>query len=757
MATLTKRAADVFNPLAAGGAPRGADMAEARTWGDEIESLIPFSLDAPGDLPAIAMAGGATHVIAGGVVFVLDPADTTSAHDGINVLVSSDGLRFKPSTAVAGLTRAIIQPSEDVKTLFGYGARRDDAAGLNTVWIEFDALLQPGILTLRTQGGAIAVRSAAMLEHLLAYYNLGCRRFVVSYVSYQGRTYTTWATPPTNPTGTPYRFWREDVFAPLLANVDNFDPLEAVVLFLGKLEGVEIVLPFDRHDDVELLNDEAAVFAGGADPMRFGRTVVTRRNEEIARCASDIAQFVARFGRHNIAMYCAHEAAHIQASVPLFSALADLAHARGLAFHVSCADPVDRSLGIVNTLADAINAWKADVIWVQPSVGYGYNHAAPGLSAFTYAHHITVFGVANYMRTWWRPLIDLARSRPTGGQCGLLGVNIETWRRGLPGVGTLTFAATTGTNVIVTLGTASSVTSAHIGRVINTRIGQLQGRATVTAIDSATQIRVNIIENLANVSVGSGLWAIEPGTVNYESYPAPIADVLVEVQAVAAHVELMSLYSAGYAYSSAFNLIPDEANGGVPNFRARAYGQWTGLSRGMLDASGSERFLQWSGRGLFDPDGQRLLVWDNGDGAAGDGRLDWAQLGAGLALAGGALAVDGFVGETAYTPNVVASTGSITTLGARTGWSIRIGKMRLAIADVTITTNGTGGGAVNVSLPSTANRVAVAIAKEIALGNNAIAGHVLAGGSSVALHTAAGAYPGANGSRFLVFVAYLEA
>jgi hypothetical protein len=125
--------------------------------------------------------------------------------------------------------------------------------------------------------------------------------------------------------------------------------------------------------------------------------------------------------------------------------------------------------------------------------------------------------------------------------------------------------------------------------------------------------------------------------------------------------------------------------------RARAFGQWTGLSRAMLDVTAAERFMAWGGRGLRDPDAQRLMFWDNGDGASGDGRLDWAQIGAGLALAAGALGVQGFVDETAYTPGVVPSTGSITTLGTRTGWSMRIGKMRLAIADVTITTNGTTG------------------------------------------------------------------
>jgi hypothetical protein len=38
--TLTKTAFDIFNPVGAGGAPRGAAMAECRTWGSELEAAI---------------------------------------------------------------------------------------------------------------------------------------------------------------------------------------------------------------------------------------------------------------------------------------------------------------------------------------------------------------------------------------------------------------------------------------------------------------------------------------------------------------------------------------------------------------------------------------------------------------------------------------------------------------------------------------------------------------------------------------------
>lgn len=49
MLPLTKTAADIFAPTTAGGAPRGADMADAQTWGTEVESL----------LDAVSTSGGA--------------------------------------------------------------------------------------------------------------------------------------------------------------------------------------------------------------------------------------------------------------------------------------------------------------------------------------------------------------------------------------------------------------------------------------------------------------------------------------------------------------------------------------------------------------------------------------------------------------------------------------------------------------------------------------------------------------------------
>lgn len=41
MPTFTKTADEVFDPLTGGGAPRGANMAEAQLWGTEVEEALP--------------------------------------------------------------------------------------------------------------------------------------------------------------------------------------------------------------------------------------------------------------------------------------------------------------------------------------------------------------------------------------------------------------------------------------------------------------------------------------------------------------------------------------------------------------------------------------------------------------------------------------------------------------------------------------------------------------------------------------------
>jgi hypothetical protein len=60
------------------------------------------------------------------------------------------------------------------------------------------------------------------------------------------------------------------------------------------------------------------------------------------------------------------------------------------------------------------------------------------------------------------------------------------------------------------------------------------------------------------------------------------------------------------------------------------------------------------------------------------------------------------IGErTSYTPTVTSATGTITTVGAVSCSFIRIQKLVVVEYDITITTLGTGGGAIRFTLPLT--------------------------------------------------------
>lgn len=62
---------------------------------DLLKARFPLTLADAGVAAGMTLAGINCLTI-GGILFQLDPADTTSAHDGVSVIVSGDGYRFKP-------------------------------------------------------------------------------------------------------------------------------------------------------------------------------------------------------------------------------------------------------------------------------------------------------------------------------------------------------------------------------------------------------------------------------------------------------------------------------------------------------------------------------------------------------------------------------------------------------------------------------------------------------------------------------------
>jgi hypothetical protein len=114
-----------------------------------------------------------------------------------------------------------------------------------------------------------------------------------------------------------------------------------------------------------------------------------------------------------------------------------------------------------------------------------------------------------------------------------------------------------------------------------------------------------------------------------------------------------------------------------------------------------------------------------------------------------------------WTPSVTSSSGSITTVGTVTGKYTKTGNVVTLFGRVTITTNGTGSGAIVVAgLPYSAN---TSIASYSGYGRDrAISGKQLqvdfvSTGSSFEVYNYDNTYPASNGSTLIFTVLYIAA
>ncbi len=103
---------------------------------------------------------------------------------------------------------------------------------------------------------------------------------------------------------------------------------------------------------------------------------------------------------------------------------------------------------------------------------------------------------------------------------------------------------------------------------------------------------------------------------------------------------------------------------------------------------------------------------------------------------------------TAYTPNVSAAAGTITTVGARSGRFLKVGKTVFFSVDVTITTNGTGSAALFIDLPPfVAQGVNNAVGREGAVTGKTVTGQTLAASGVLTVQFYDNTYPGADGAH----------
>lgn len=113
-----------------------------------------------------------------------------------------------------------------------------------------------------------------------------------------------------------------------------------------------------------------------------------------------------------------------------------------------------------------------------------------------------------------------------------------------------------------------------------------------------------------------------------------------------------------------------------------------------------------------------------------------------------------FTTGTADTPTVTATSGTITTIANNAARYFKLGKLVYWQAQWTITTNGTGAGAIRVTLPAALGNVTTkhsfALGRETAATGDALNGIFTLDQQYVDFTFGDGAYPGADGRTFIV-------
>ena len=525
---------------------------------------------------------------------------------------------------------------ERIQETYGVHFRGDDylTDGIipQTVWIEFDSLCQPGIVTRETLGGTASFTRQYMREKMKALYDLGGRRFIVMYISDQGRTYTNWTTTPVNPSGVPFHNWWNDVSVVNQPNVDNFDVLKEMFEIFDGLEGSKVVISPGRHDDVQLLNDMYNVeFLLQADPNRFGKTLATRKTEEIARYTNEGAELFGRFGYRPSwgGWYIAHESDHIQSSANLYNSINTALKAYVGERHVSTSTPID--MADTNTIADKIIEFDCTDLWEQSSAGYGYNWST-GKDA--YVSGISILGSVPWFTTY-RALINRCRTRPSASKTPRFGVVIEVWRRGVTGTVNLTLSATSGSGVTVTAASATFA-STDVGRIINARAGLLNGRATITGFTSSTVVTVTVTETFSSTSVVGGFWAFEPDPNSpiYPVYPGLASEAIIELNNLSYLVDQVSLNAEGYTDPGNLSLRLRQSQANISNYRDLAEANWNGLRKEFFTVKDRLPFFLWNSRTLSKPAQDSIYFFDMSGGAASEGQFQWLTAGTGLNITG---------------------------------------------------------------------------------------------------------------------------
>lgn len=109
-----------------------------------------------------------------------------------------------------------------------------------------------------------------------------------------------------------------------------------------------------------------------------------------------------------------------------------------------------------------------------------------------------------------------------------------------------------------------------------------------------------------------------------------------------------------------------------------------------------------------------------------------------------------------WTPVATPTSGAITTYTA-SGTYTKIGTVVVFLAVISITNNGTGAGALTVTLPIAITQTFVCAGRENAVNGNMLQGLGVSGGSSMNVFTYNNTYPGVTGGSLILSGTYVVA
>lgn len=366
----------------------------------------------------------------------------------------------------------------------------------------------------------------------------------------------------------------------------------------------------------------------------------------------------------------------------------------------------------------------------------------------------------------------------TGGSGSVTSVNVSGGSTGLTTTGGP--VTTTGT---ITLGGTLGVANGGTGAT--TLTGYVKGSGTSALTASATvpgaDVSGNIAGNAANVT---GTVAVANGGTGSTTAGGARTSLGVaigsDVQAYSANLgayagaDTPSAFTLGIvdsadaaAWRSAIGAGTSSTTGTVTSVNAS--GGTTGLSfsGGPITSSGTLTLggtlaVANGGTGVTTSTGTSSTVratqpqFTNtiGVGAAASGSGSGVSFPASQSASSDANTLDDYE-EGTWTPTVTTTSGSLTSYTA-SGHYTKIGRQVYATVEANITNNGTGAGAVVVTLPFSAspNAIWVGAGRENAMTGNMLQAIVFAGAPNIIVQTYNNAYPAVTGATILISVSY---